>query len=170
MLVTVFCVSFTTFYVIWNNVLDAFFFVPEAAKKMTDILIRTTEMLVIPVGLLAIVFSIAGILLSHKVAGPIFRVERVAEELSRGNLDIKVKFRKGDELHDLANSLNTMIDGIKSIVREDKVITNRLVELADKLKADMGREKSLKKDVKDAIDELSDIVGKLKKTTDKFII
>jgi methyl-accepting chemotaxis protein len=170
MLVTVFSVYFTTFYVIWNSVIDAFFFVPEAAKKLADIMAHTSELLVIPVLLLAAVFTFAGILLSHKVAGPLYRVEKVAEELSKGNLDVKVKFRKGDELHELADALNNMIGGIKSIVREDKDITAKLIKISVKLKEDINQEKGLKKDVRDAIEELSDIVGKLKKSTDKFII
>ena len=170
MLISVASVYFTTFYVIWNKVIDEFFFVPEASKKLAEIFVQTSQLLVIPILLLAVIFTAIGIILSHKVAGPIFRVERVAQELSKGNLDIRVKFRKGDELHELADSLNEMIDGIKAIVREDKDITEKLVKISNKLTKDIDGEKSLKKDVKDAVDELKEIVGKLKQSTDKFII
>ena len=170
MLISVASVYFTTFYVIWNKVIDEFFFVPEASKKLAEIFVQTSQLLVIPIILLAVIFTAIGIILSHKVAGPIFRVERVAQELSKGNLDIKVKFRKGDELHELADSLNEMITGIRSIVKEDKDITEKLIKISDKLTEDVNKEKSIKKDVKDAVDELKQIVGKLKQTTDKFII
>ena len=170
MLISVASVYFTTFYVIWNKVIDEFFYVPEAAKKLAGIFVQTSQLLVIPIVLLAAIFTAVGIILSHKVAGPIFRVERVAQELSKGNLDIKVKFRKGDELHELADSLNSMIDGIKSIVREDKDITQKLIRISDKLNEDVNKDKGLKKDVKDAVEELQLIVGKLKESTDKFII
>jgi methyl-accepting chemotaxis protein len=170
MLISVASVYFTTFYVIWNKVIDEFFFVPEASKKLAEIFVQTSQLLVIPILLLAVIFTVVGIILSHKVAGPIFRVERVAQELSKGNLDIKVKFRKGDELHELADSLNEMIDGIKSIVREDKDITGRLIQISDKLSDDVNKDKGLRNDVKDAVGELKIIVGKLKESTDKFII
>ncbi len=170
MLISVASVYFTTFYVIWSKVIDEFFFVPEASKKLAEIFVQTSQLLVIPILLLAAIFTVAGIILSHKVAGPIFRVERVAQELSKGNLDVKVKFRKGDELHELADSLNAMIDGIKSIVREDKDITIKLMRISDKLNEDVNKDKGLKKDVKDAVEELKIIVGKLKESTDKFII
>ena len=170
MLISAASVYFTVFYVIWNKVIDEFFFVPEASKKLADIFAQTSQLLVIPVILLAVIFTIAGIILSHKVAGPIFRVESVAHELAKGILDIKIKFRKGDELHELADSLNDMITGIKSIIREDKDITEKLIKISDKLGEDINKEKGLKKDVKDAVDELKAIVGKLKESTDKFII
>jgi methyl-accepting chemotaxis protein len=170
MLISMASVYFTVFYVIWNKVIDEFFFVPEASKKLADIFVQTSQLLVIPVILLAVIFTFAGIILSHRVAGPIFRVERVANELAKGNLDIKIKFRKGDELHELADSLNDMIMGIRSIVKEDKDITEKLIKISDKLGEDINKDKGLKKDVRDAVDELKVIVGKLKESTDKFII
>jgi len=170
MLISMASVYFTVFYVIWNKVIDEFFFVPEASKKLADIFVQTSQLLVIPVILLAVIFTFAGIILSHRVAGPIFRVECVARELAKGNLDIKIKFRKGDELQELADSLNGMITGIRSMVKEDKDITEKLIKISDKLGEDINKDKGLKKDVRDAVDELKVIVGKLKESTDKFII
>jgi methyl-accepting chemotaxis protein len=168
MLITVVTVYSTTFLIIWNNVINAFFLVPGAQKKLAEIFIRTSQIMVAPILLLTAVFSIAGIFLSHKVAGPLYRIERVAEELGRGNLDIKVKFRKGDELHDLADKLNLMIGGIKGMVFEDKKLVGSLHAIAEKLQQDVTKQKGLKNDVKTAIRKLNTIVQKLKKSTDRF--
>jgi methyl-accepting chemotaxis protein len=167
-LITIGVVYFTTFYVIWDNVINEFFFVPEAAKKMGDIFVKTSELLIAPILLLTAIFSAVSIFISHKVAGPLYRIERVAEELGKGNLDLQVRFRKGDELHYLADKLNLMINGIKGMVVDDKNIVDNLSKIADKLQDDVTRQKGLKKDVKAAIKKLNVIVQKLKKSTDRF--
>jgi methyl-accepting chemotaxis protein len=167
-LITMGVVYFTTFYISMNNVINEFFFVPEANKKLGDIFVRTSELMVLPLLVMAGIFSVASIFLSHKVAGPLYRIERVAEELGKGNLDMQVRFRKDDELHYLADKLNHMIGGIKGMVIEDKHIVDNLTKIADKLQYDVTRQKGLKKDVKTAIKKLNLIVRKLKKSTDRF--
>ena len=60
MLITVASVWFTTFYIIWDSVIEEFFFVPEASKKLGDIFIKTSELMIIPIILLAGIFSVIG--------------------------------------------------------------------------------------------------------------
>jgi methyl-accepting chemotaxis protein len=166
--ISVLSVSFITFYVIWDNVIKEFFFIPEAAKKLTDIFIRTSEIAGGFTLLILAIFAVAGIFLSHRVAGPLYRVERVAEELSKGNLDVNVRFRKSDELHSLADSMNKMIGGIKGMVVEDKKIIGNLSSVSEKLSIDVKKQKGLKRDVVSTIKKLNGIIQKLKNTTDKF--
>lgn len=166
----IFTISFITFYVIWSNVINEFFFIPEAAKKLGDIYIKTTELLIIPLLIIGFIFSIIGILYSHKIAGPLYRVQKICEEISKGNLNLNVKFRKGDEFHEVADSLNKVIQGLKNMVREDKEIIEKLFLLTEKLKRDIATQKDLKKDVKITIEELDNIVKELKKSTEKFIL
>lgn len=166
----VFVVSFVTFYVIWTNVINEFFFIQDASKKLGDIYLKTTELLIIPLLILAFVFSIIGILYSHKIAGPLYRVQKICEEIGKGNLNINVKFRKGDEFHEVADSLNKVIHSLKNMVKEDKEIIEKLFLLTQKLKKDIETQKDLKKDVRIAIEELDNIVNELKKSTEKFIL
>ncbi len=55
-----------------------------------------------------------GIFMSHKIAGPIMRMEKLLEDVGDGNLNIHIKLRKGDELISLANAINRMVDKLKS--------------------------------------------------------
>jgi methyl-accepting chemotaxis protein len=166
--ISVAAVSFITFYVIWDNVIREFFFIPEAAKKLGDIFTKTSEIAFAGTIVVLVIFGVAGIFLSHRVAGPLYRVERVAEEISKGNLDVSVRFRKSDELRTLADSLNRMITGIKGIVMEDKHIIGNLSAVSEKLATDVRKQKGLKKDVISTIKKLNGIILKLKHTTDKF--
>ena len=56
----------------------------------------------------SIVFAIVGIFLSHKIAGPLFRLKKHMVELSQGVYSGKIKFRKNDQLHDIADTYNEM--------------------------------------------------------------
>lgn len=47
-----------------------------------------------------------GILYSHKVAGPLFKVKRYAAVLGEGRFEERIRFRKKDAVHDLAEVLN----------------------------------------------------------------
>jgi len=58
----------------------------------------------------AAVFSIY---LTHRLAGPLFRIEHTARELIRGNLALRIRLRKGDELHELAGLLNEVLDTLE---------------------------------------------------------
>jgi len=63
--------------------------------------------------------SIAGLIticLIHPMAGPLFRVNKIARMVSRGVIPAGVRFRKTDRVYDLTKSLNEMIlrlDGLR---------------------------------------------------------
>lgn len=168
MLVTVSVISFTTFYIIWDSVIEEFFYVDGAREKLADIFSHTSQLLLIPLGVLTAVFAVAGVLLSHKVAGPLYRVEKVSEELAKGNFDVQVKFRKGDDLQDLAVKLNEMIAGMRGMISGDKQLAEEILSLAIKLQEDLKKHKGLKKDVELAVKKLNTMASKLKKSTDRY--
>lgn len=62
--------------------------------------------------------AVIGILLSHKIAGPAYRIERALREIGKGNLDIQIKLRKYDELQGIAEAINEMTSDLKGIVKK----------------------------------------------------
>jgi nitrogen fixation/metabolism regulation signal transduction histidine kinase len=68
-------------------------------------------LLIFGIGILLIVVQIAlvTIFFSHKLAGPIFRFEKVCQGIIDGNYTEKIFLRKGDEMQNLARLLNDMI-------------------------------------------------------------
>ena len=95
-------------------------------------------------------------------------MKRIAEDAAKGKLDNRVKFRKGDELHDLADSLNEMFDGIREMVAEDRDMIEQIRGLSAKLKKDSAGSKDLKKGVKETIMELDKLAARLKKAVKKY--
>ena len=57
---------------------------------------------------LAITF-ILSIFLSHRIAGPLYRLKKSTEEVSRGNFDQRIAFRKNDHFIELQDTFNEMI-------------------------------------------------------------
>ena len=55
-----------------------------------------------------------GILLTHKVAGPLVRIFAVLDQMSRGRYDVRITLRKGDMLVELAEAVNRLSENIRS--------------------------------------------------------
>ena len=53
-----------------------------------------------------------GIIVTHKIAGPIMVIKRKMADVESGNIQAYVKLRKGDEFKDLAKSFNSMLDSL----------------------------------------------------------
>ena len=51
-----------------------------------------------------------GIVLTHKVAGPLVRIHAALAQLSKGALNAPIKLRKGDLLSELAEAINRLAE------------------------------------------------------------
>lgn len=64
-------------------------------------------------GALQIIFMvitfIISIFLSHRIAGPLYKLRRAMDDVSKGNLDQRIVFRKNDHFTELQDSFNDII-------------------------------------------------------------
>lgn len=74
---------------------------------------------------LAIIFVVA-LFISHRLAGPIYRFEKSAQEIGSGNLTHRVSLRTGDELLELQEEFNAMVSSLQSLVQKDRNLVKRL--------------------------------------------
>lgn len=51
-----------------------------------------------------------GIMVSHRIAGPVYRMIKFLDSLSEGNYERRIKLRKRDELKDLAEAINRLVE------------------------------------------------------------
>ncbi|MDA3793333.1 MAG: HAMP domain-containing protein [Elusimicrobia bacterium] len=70
----------------------------------------------------------AGIFLSHKIIGPIRRIERGLEKLNDGEFDINVKLRGGDELAQIANQVDLLAQKLQAVSEKHPEIKDELKE------------------------------------------
>jgi len=91
---------------------------------------RTIGMaLLVILALLVVGVGLAGIVVTHRVAGPIYKMKKQLQSLGDGNFQIPFPLRKGDELVDFFESFRTMVKKLRKrqedeIALLDRAITN----------------------------------------------
>ncbi len=50
------------------------------------------------------------LILSHRLAGPVYRLEKDLQDIAKGNFSIRIRFRKKDELKSIAEGINRILD------------------------------------------------------------
>lgn len=86
--------------------------------------------------ILSALIFLAGIFFSHKLAGPMYRIERSADAIRQGDLRVSFKIRKGDEMHDTAGALEAMVEvlhnDVKKMKAESIALEDRINLLAER--------------------------------------
>lgn len=85
---------------------------------------------------MGIIFVIA-LFVSHSMAGPIYRIEKLSKKIGQGDLSVGIHIRKNDEFQDLAEKLDGMVAHIRSRLASIKEVTGDLVISGNEL-AEMG--------------------------------
>ncbi len=68
------------------------------------------------------VVIVSVIYLTHRIAGPLVRIEKELHHIGEGNFDIRLNLRKNDELKALAGVVNQMADGLRRISKEGRLL------------------------------------------------
>lgn len=67
-----------------------------------------------------VVIALHSIRTSHKIAGPLYRFDRLFESVKEGNLSSKITLRKGDYLINEMDNINEMLESLQIRVQEIK--------------------------------------------------
>jgi len=95
-------------------------FLARQQKQLLGGLIAILAVLVIAVGLVGIVFT-------HKVAGPVFKMKRLLRQIGEGKLIVRERLRKGDELQHFFEVFEGMVGELRKrqegeIARVDEIL------------------------------------------------
>jgi nitrogen fixation/metabolism regulation signal transduction histidine kinase len=82
----------------------------DLAQRQTTMLTTLTVVLL----LLVIGIGMAGIVVTHRVAGPIFKMKRQIRDVGEGHLKIPGKLRKGDELVEFFEAFDQMVRSLRA--------------------------------------------------------
>ena len=63
--------------------------------------------------LLILAIAIMSIFISHRMAGPVYKFERIIKDLAQGKEVKEFKLRKRDEFYELATAINDLIKSMK---------------------------------------------------------
>lgn len=119
----------------------------EVFKEILD---RSNKALLIKLLVLFIFIAWGSIYISHKIAGPLYRFAATLDEMSKGNLSMRVHLRKNDEAQFLADHFNetlafldTTLSKVKNIINEHDQnpaqLTERLKKELDQIKTSVDK-------------------------------
>ncbi|MBU2530273.1 MAG: methyl-accepting chemotaxis protein, partial [Elusimicrobia bacterium] len=109
-----------------------------------------------------VIVIIVSAVVSHRMAGPIFKFEKSTKVVAKGDLTHRIWLRKGDQLVDLKDSFNIMLESVHNAIKSDKIII-------DGLRQEL-REESLKVSDSQLKNKLEQIEGNLGKVFSSFKI
>lgn len=95
-------------------------FLQRQQTQLLGGLVAILAVLVLAVGLVGIVFT-------HKVAGPIFKMKRLLRQVGEGKLVVRERLRKGDELHHFFEVFEAMVAELRKrqeaeIAKVDRIL------------------------------------------------
>ena len=82
-----------------------------------------------------VLVTIICVVVTHTIAGPVYRMERVAKSIGDGDLTNFIKLRPKDELKDLADTMNEMTMGIRNKIIVMKEDTANIREAVTRVKS-----------------------------------
>lgn len=88
----------------------------ELKKQAADLAAQQRTMLVtlcVVLTLLVVLTGCAGIVVTHKVAGPIYKMKRQLRDVGKGRLSIPTPLRRGDELTDFFQAFDSMVRSLR---------------------------------------------------------
>ncbi|MFQ5953034.1 MAG: HAMP domain-containing protein [Candidatus Omnitrophota bacterium] len=100
---------------------------------LLDIVKKVNIVLLLRLALVTPLVIFICLVLSNRIAGPIYRIKKYLKKISAGNYESELKLRKGDELQDVAAAVNDLVFKLKSEKgqRRDKI--DALERKADEL-------------------------------------
>ncbi len=102
---------FNTQETLTSSFVDSKLMIQSTSLAIMPSIIYTTLITTALVGIISIIVIL---LVSHKIAGPMYRFEKDIDRVSKGDLKSRITTRQGDQFQGLATSLNTMIDSLNT--------------------------------------------------------
>lgn len=100
------------------------------------------------------------VLISHRIAGPIYRIRRTLKALARGEFGDPVVLRKRDELKDLANDVNELAAKYQGLIESQRTYVEFL-EAEYKKHLDLNQQNEPSKELQHIGEIISELKGSL---------
>ena len=101
-----FCLYNVVFYLLANQL--AF---PEAIMANVEPVVRqVNSLLIVLLPIMALLFFLLAIMISHRFGGPIERLESELDRILSGEFRHRIKMRNDDDLKGVASRINALVD------------------------------------------------------------
>jgi len=101
-----------------NELFDAY---PVLIQPLYDEFLPIAAQFFYKIAIYVLFVIIISAILSHKMAGPIYRFEQTFRQVAKGDFSQRVHLRKGDQLIELQNEFNKMMDRVQAEIEKNKL-------------------------------------------------
>ncbi|MFH1782997.1 MAG: HAMP domain-containing protein [Candidatus Omnitrophota bacterium] len=109
-----------------------------------------------------------GVLFSHKIAGPVLRIEKSMTNIGAGDLAQRINLRTGDELWDLAYIINEAVEKIDNEIKKDKETVAGLQKKMTEIKKVITKDRWEAQEVESSIESLQAEINALESSLNKW--
>ena len=108
----------------------------------------------------AIFVFIISIFQSHKIAGPIYKLRKLLDEIKNGSIPQNIRFRNGDHFFDLADDVNEALEALRSKKNTDYQYMEDVEKFLEEISSQINPEsKDRLKDISQKITQMKSSVG-----------
>lgn len=114
----------------------------------------------------AILLFIAGIFLSHKMAGPLYAFKRELQKLQNGDFTAYLELRKKDEFKELKIPFNQWVESLQKMTEQDIEKLSPLIKDVASILSQMMQQKAEEKDIgemRELLNHLNEMVRQKEK-------
>ena len=159
LMIVVSVILFGIIYIsIWSMLIEGFegtgaSLVLDRLLADLNIILFQRILIIVFVGMLTVGAIV--ILVVHRLAGPIYRLKKTLGSIGEGNLPAPIKFRKKDEIHDLAVAVNKMLTGLKTMQMSNSQLLEETISSLEKITEELRQDKPPSAEALKAMDELT---------------
>jgi methyl-accepting chemotaxis protein len=118
--------------------------------------------------LLIPVIALVALYLSHKIAGPVYRIERYLTDMAAGRLTAHIKLRKGDELVSVADKINELTDSLRSTIVNQRTSLDKIMAELEVVKKQLDPKTANINEIARMIDTVNAEITVLERELDRF--
>ncbi|HKP59244.1 MAG TPA: methyl-accepting chemotaxis protein [Polyangiales bacterium] len=111
-----------------TSITDEFVQDLEAYSEQADR--RVALSILFGVALLAVALGATGIIVTHRLVGPAYRLKMLLRDVSKGRLVVRGRLRKGDELQDIFEAFQEMIVSLRSAQEKEIALLEAAIDRA----------------------------------------
>jgi len=121
----------TLFYIAANRNLEEDYFKAHLVLKTT--MDNLLPILIAVNGISLILAAFLIVRFTHRIAGPVYRLKKMAPRIAGGDLSRELKFRQSDEAKEIAEAVNQIIEGLRQKISALKQDLDKVSSLGEEI-------------------------------------
>ncbi|MBI5043924.1 MAG: methyl-accepting chemotaxis protein [Nitrospirae bacterium] len=150
-----------------NTYLESLNAIKVLNDNLISNLIYSSLITVIAISIVTIAITLFA---SHKIAGPLYRLEKSTETIGNGDFTLETRLRKNDEIKDVASALNEMTGKLRSKMIDIRTDLEEVKESSSDMEAAIKDKRLSEKELKKQITRLSNKIKDLNRAASKFTV